>query len=241
MPLSWKRSDVVDFPQIWSTFKAKDLDGSIVNYRIQDLPEDRFHEAIYFMQRYHMESEVLRVKKIRDEPVSFREITEKWWDCLRQKVTLVCFKEGSDQILGLNVLGVVTQDESSQPHSFKGKGWSEIVNSKKFVTDNFFDPFKHYSVDVIMFALGLIVLPDYRQRGIAVELLKARELIGKAVKVPVTSNVFTSFGAQRAAEKSGYDENFAIKFSDLEKLDEENSKMPGIKEEYIKYMSKKFY
>jgi hypothetical protein len=240
MPLSWERPESVEFPQIWSTFEAKDLDGSTTTYRIQDLPEDRFHEAIYFMQRHHMESEVLRVKKIRDEPVSFREITEKWWDCLRQKVTLVCFKEGSEEIVGLNVLGVVTRDESNQPHSFKGKGWSEIVNSKKFVTDTFFDPFKHYSVDVLMFALGLIVLPNYRQRGVAVELLKARELVGKAVGLQVTSNVFTSLGAQRAAAKAGYDENFAIKFSELEKLDKD-SKMPGIKEEYIKYMSRKFY
>lgn len=211
MPLSWKRSETIEFPQTWTRFKAADLDGTIVDYRIQDLPEDRFHEAIYFMQRYHMESEVLRVKRIRDEPISFKEITEKWWDCLRQNVTLVCFKESSDQIVGLNVLGVVTQSESNSPHSYKGKGWSEICNSKKFVTETFFDPFKHYSVDVLMFALGLIVLPDYRRRGIAYELMKAREHVGKAVGLQVTSNVFTSLGAQRAAAKAGYDENFAIR------------------------------
>lgn len=158
-----------------------------------------------------MESEVLRVKRIRDEPVSFREITEKWWDCLRQRVSLVCFKQGSDEIVGLNILGVVTLCESCQPHSFKGKGWAEICNSKKFVTNNFFDPFKHYAVDELMFALGLIVLPSYRQRGVAYELMKARELIGKAVEIQVSSNVFTSLGAQRAAEKAGYVENFAIR------------------------------
>ena len=211
MPLSWKRSSNVDFPQIWSRFKAKDNDGAEVEYRIEDLTKDRFHEAIYVMQRHHMESEVLRVKKIRDEPVSFHEITEKWWDCMRQKVTLVCFKENSDKIVGLNVLGVVTKAESSQAHSYKGKGWSEICNSKKFVTDTFFDPFNHYSVDTLMFALGLIVLPEYRQRGIAFELMKARELIGPAVGIQVTSNVFTSFGAQKAAEKAGYETNFTMK------------------------------
>ena len=227
-------------PQIWSKFQAKDADEKVVTYQIQDLPEGRFHEAIYFMQRHHMESEVLRVKKIRDDAMSFREITETWWNCLRQNVSLVCFKEGDDQIVGLNILGIVTKAKSYQSHNFKGKGWSEIVNSKKFITDNFFDPFKHYSVDVLIFALGLIVLPEYRQRGVAVELLRARELLGRAVGVQVTSNVFTSLGAQRAAEKAGFDVNFAIKFTDLEKLDK-NSAMPGIKEDYIKYMSKKFY
>lgn len=211
MPLSWSRPLDVRFPQVWSNFKAKDLDGLIADYTIQDLPENRFNEAVYFMQRYHMESEVLRVKKIRDEPVSFHEITEKWWDCLRQKVTLVCFKEKSVEIIGLNVLGVVTQSESNQPISAKGKGWSEICKSKKFVTDNYFNPFDHYMVDKLLFALGLIVLPDYRQRGIAFELIKARKCLGKAVGIQLSSNVFTSLGAQRAATKAGYDENFAIR------------------------------
>jgi GNAT superfamily N-acetyltransferase len=211
MPLSWKRSPDEQFPRVWSRFEASDTDGSPAKYRIQDLTEDRFHEVIYIMQRHHMESEVLRVKKIRDDPVSFREITEKWWDCLRQSVTLVCFKEQSEEIVGLNVLGVVTESESRQPHSFKGKGWSEICNSKKFVTETYFDPFKHYSVDTLMFALGLLVLPAYRQRGIAFELMKAREPLGRAVGVQLSSNVFTSYGAQRAAEKAGYDENFSIR------------------------------
>lgn len=211
MPLGWKRPADIEFPQVWSTFEGNDNDGDTTEYRIQDLPEDRFHEAIYIMQRYHMESEVLRVKKVREDPTSFREITEKWWDCLRQRVTLVCFKMNSDEIIGLNVLGVVTRSESSQPHSFKGKGWSEICNSKKFVNDRFFEPFTHYSVDTLMFALGLLVIPRYRQRGIGFELVKARELLGRAVGVQVTSNVFTSLGAQRAAEKANYDLNFAIK------------------------------
>lgn len=191
MPLSWKRSSEIDFPKVWSCFTATDHDGSPIEYRIQDLPENRFHEAIYFMQRHQLESEVLRVKKIRDEPVSFREITEKWWACLRQNVTLVCFRESSDEIVGLNVLGVVTQSESNQPHSYTGKGWSEICNSKKFITDNFFDPFKHYDVDILMFALGLIVLPEYRRRGVACELIKGREFVAKAVGIQLSSNVFT--------------------------------------------------
>jgi GNAT superfamily N-acetyltransferase len=211
MPLSWKRPPSVNFPQVWSRFNTNvDVDGSLVEYRIQDLPEDRFHEAIYFMQRHHMESEVFKAKRIRDDPVSFHEITEKWRDCMRQRVTLVCLSEHSDQIIGINVLGIVTQNESSQPHSFKGKGLSEICNSKKFVNDHFFDPFKHYAVDQIMFGLGLIVLPEYRRRGVACELMKAREPLGKAVGVYLSSNVFTSIGAQRAAEKAGYEENFSI-------------------------------
>lgn len=209
--MSWKRSVDIEFPKIWGRFRARDQDGLMVNYRIQDLPEDRFHEAIYLLQRHHMESEVLRVKKIRDDPDSFREITEKWLQCLKQNITLVCFKESSDAIVGLNVLGVVTQSESSQPHSYKGKGWAEICNSKKFVTDNFFDPFKHYKVDTLMFALGLIVLPEYRRRGVAYELMKAREPLGRSIGVQISSNVFTSLGAQRAAEKAGYEENFSIR------------------------------
>jgi GNAT superfamily N-acetyltransferase len=121
----------------------------------------------------------------------------------------------------------------------KGKGWSEVNNLKKFLKQNFFDPFKFYGVDKIMFASGLYVNPKYRNRGIAVKMLEARGEIAKAVGIQVSSNVFSSLGAQKAAAKVGFDENFCIKYSELPKLTPDGS-FPNIKDEYLKIMSKKF-
>lgn len=105
---------------------------------------------------------------------------------------------------------------------------------------NYFDPFSHYQVDKVMFAAGLFVDDRYRQRGIAVEMVKARVEVGKAVNVQVSSNVFSSLGAQRAAQKVGFEESFSIRYADLPGLTPDGH-FPNIKDEYMKIMSKKFY
>lgn len=48
--LKWKRPSVVEYPKVWRTFsvKSEQTDKS-VEYRIQDLPESRFDDAIEFM------------------------------------------------------------------------------------------------------------------------------------------------------------------------------------------------
>lgn len=56
----WKRSESLEFPKIWHTFKAKDIDSdNLVEYRIQDLPESRFDEAIKMMSTAFCKDEPL--------------------------------------------------------------------------------------------------------------------------------------------------------------------------------------
>lgn len=112
-------------------------------------------------------------------------------------------------------------------------------NLKKFIKNIFFNPFEHYGVDKVMFAAGLYVNESFRNRGIAIEMLKAREKIGKHVGIELSSNVFSSLGAQKAAVKAGYEESFSIKYSNLAKLTSDGF-FPGIKDEFMKIMSKKF-
>lgn len=45
--LKWVRPELVDYPKVWHTFKAKDIGSDdLVGYRIQDLPESRNDEAL---------------------------------------------------------------------------------------------------------------------------------------------------------------------------------------------------
>lgn len=111
-------------------------------------------------------------------------------------------------------------------------------NLKKFLKNNFFDPFKYYQVDKIMFAAGLYVNENYRNRGLAVKMIEARCEVGKAVGIQVSSNVFSSLGAQKAAAKVGFDESFSIKYSALPDLTPDGN-FPNIKDEYLKIMSKR--
>lgn len=44
--LKWKRP-VSTYPKVWSTFEAKNVDcDDLIEYRIEDLPESRFEEAL---------------------------------------------------------------------------------------------------------------------------------------------------------------------------------------------------
>lgn len=48
--LNWIRPLAVEYPKIWHTFKARDVDSDqFVEYIIQDLPEDRAEDAYKHM------------------------------------------------------------------------------------------------------------------------------------------------------------------------------------------------
>lgn len=49
-------TDSVPFPNVWMEFMAKESKTSdhLVKYRIQDLPEDRFEEALQYIADYFL-------------------------------------------------------------------------------------------------------------------------------------------------------------------------------------------
>lgn len=68
--LKWKRPETSEYPKTWLTFQAKDIDSNeLVEYRIQDLPESRYEEAVQFMA----------ANFCKDEPLSqaFGKLTMK--------------------------------------------------------------------------------------------------------------------------------------------------------------------
>lgn len=219
-----------------------DEDGvNLATYSIEDLQENYFEDTIKIMRYKHLVDEPMYSSKgVLDCPQSLQEMIFNWRKMMKQKISLVCFKEGCDKIVAVNILGVVTEKEFDAPHNYQGRPWVEVNNLKKFIKNNFFDPFSHYNVDKVMFAAGLYVDEKYRKRGIAVQMLKAREEIAKAVGIEVSSNVFSSHGAQRAAEKCKFDENFSIKYAELPKFTKDGD-FHDIREETMKIMSKKFF
>lgn len=62
MELLWSRSESVKYPKLWCTFKASDINSDeLVEYRIQDLPESRFDDGIYFMAEHFCKDEPICV------------------------------------------------------------------------------------------------------------------------------------------------------------------------------------
>lgn len=81
-----------------------------------------------------------------------------------------------------------------------------------------FDVYEAYNVDQYLTAYGLSVNSEYRGRGIATEILKARAPIFKAFGLKVTSTAFSAIGSQTAAKNVGFEEVFVISFADIEKI-----------------------
>lgn len=60
LSLKWKRPEKLEYPKVWHTFKARDLDSNeLVEYRIQDLTLERADEAYQHMF----------VNFVQDEPI----------------------------------------------------------------------------------------------------------------------------------------------------------------------------
>jgi hypothetical protein len=118
MVYSWTRPANVEFPITYSRFQALDCesDERLVEYRIEDLQEERFEDAVNIIRDKHLIDEPMKSSKgVRDCPISVQEMIENLWSMLRQNISLVCYKEGSDEIVAVNILGVITEAESDIP------------------------------------------------------------------------------------------------------------------------------
>lgn len=133
MPKSWERPSNVPFPSVWLTFQAKDLESdNMIEYRVQDMPEEYYGKALELMEFNFLRDEAMcaatgefRVTRLTisfnhllvtflelvKDPVSRKEILECWQEILKQKVVLACFRENSDDLVGLNMVYVQTRDE----------------------------------------------------------------------------------------------------------------------------------
>lgn len=58
----WKRENLEGYPRVFARFMSKDFPGdALIEYRIQDLPEERFEDAVKFLANDHY---------LREEPLS---------------------------------------------------------------------------------------------------------------------------------------------------------------------------
>lgn len=212
---SWKRPENIPYPSVWLKFKAKDLESeNLVEYRVQDLPEDRFDEAIEYMTKKFLPDEPMcRSTLLAKDQVSVYEIHYLWRLMLKQKIVLVCFKEGSDEIVGMNMVGITTKEEKEASSKYVPTGlpWKSVYRAVEFLGEAC-NVFKIYNVDRYMTAFGLSVDAKYRGRGIGEYILKARVPLAKAIDCPLTSTVFTAIASQKLAYKAGFELNYEIKY-----------------------------
>lgn len=60
--MKWKRPMTIEYPKVWSRFHARDLNGDkLVEYRIEDLTEDRAEDAYQHMRDNYLAGEPVTV------------------------------------------------------------------------------------------------------------------------------------------------------------------------------------
>lgn len=125
MDLIWKRPESTEFPKVWRKFQARDINrDKLVEYRIQDLPELRFQDGIHFMVKHFLTEEPISealgtyfshvliinndttiseiLPDIFNDANSIDDFKLLWKLSFEQKMAIACFKNGTDEIVGVN-------------------------------------------------------------------------------------------------------------------------------------------
>lgn len=106
--VEFKRPASLPFPTVWHTFTARDIDSDeMVTYTVEDIPKERFDEVVEFYKVHFLPFEPkTKLLNILGDEVSLKEIEGVWRDYLSQNISFGCFKEGSDELVGANILFV---------------------------------------------------------------------------------------------------------------------------------------
>lgn len=111
--LKWKRPDSVEYPKVWHRFKARDLNSDkLVEYRIEDLLESRADDVFKHMKDNYLADEpITQALRGENDEEHLNDYISAWKLIYAQKMPLVCYKEGSDDIVGVNWTFVSHKDD----------------------------------------------------------------------------------------------------------------------------------
>lgn len=111
---NFKRPKSVSYPQVYYRFKAKDKHSeNVVEYRVQDLPGERFEEAVEFMVKNFLPYETI-CSSVNSHlnPAFCDHISKFWMKEISENLSIACFKDdGSSDLVAVNVFVVKSQDD----------------------------------------------------------------------------------------------------------------------------------
>lgn len=101
------------FLKTYSIFKAKDINNeSIIEYKIQDIPEDRFDDAIRMLIEATKEEPLCASRNVYENDDTKNELVRIWTAMLKARLSVGCFKNDGEMV-GLNVLIIGRKGEES--------------------------------------------------------------------------------------------------------------------------------
>lgn len=124
----WKRPTNVRYPKVWHRFQAPDLDGSMTYYDIQDLPHERFDDAVSIMKESYLTDEPLaKVMNLILEPGSIEDYKDLWRISMNQNMAVGCFKSGSAKLVGVNFLAVSSKADPKVEKKYRGPAFQATI------------------------------------------------------------------------------------------------------------------
>ncbi|XP_050087348.1 uncharacterized protein LOC126572239 [Anopheles aquasalis] len=239
--MPWERPASVPYPNVWWTFEAPDPDredGALATYRVEDLTEDRFEDVKQLYTEHFLDDEPLCAQSgIRQDAEAYEEIMMFWGHTLTQRLTIVCYKEGSKELAGANILTISSADDKKEDYMklIKTEKLRKIIGINDHISE-LAELYKRYGVDKYLTAYGLSVNTRFRGLGIATEILKARVPICRAFGLKLTNTTFTAIGSQKAAAKAGFKTDVEMPCNEFVKVNPKYT-LDGIKSKSLKLMS----
>jgi hypothetical protein len=111
---AFKRPASLNFPTIYYTFEAKDRESNkVVEYRVQDLPQTDYKEALSMLEHFFLPDEEICVSRgLLRSPVGIKEVTAFWSEMLNERLSIACFrKDESNELVAINVFVVSSKDD----------------------------------------------------------------------------------------------------------------------------------
>lgn len=110
--MEFKRPDGSLYPIIYGTFSVKVKDGDEVEeFYIQDLTENFFDQAVDFIVANHARGAVFhRAAKTLADDSGIQRVREMYRNVFKEKISLICLKMDTNEVVGLNALGVKTRE-----------------------------------------------------------------------------------------------------------------------------------
>ncbi|XP_043278872.1 uncharacterized protein [Venturia canescens] len=226
--------------------RKKTEDGKIARFSIQEIPVDRFDDALDLMCTIFLRDEpICSSSNIVNDAASMDDFCKLWSFSLQQGVAVGAFLvDGNNPkpvLAGVNMTLVdcdATEEALQTGIEFRSEVTQKILKLlHDLETEK--NPREVYNVDKFMTAFGLCVDSRFRGQGLGVELLNARNEICAAYDIPATTTVFTAPAAQKAAAQAGFELLLERHFVDV-KNEDGTEMFPGITSKVVKLMGKKF-
>ncbi|KAJ6642167.1 hypothetical protein Bhyg_07114 [Pseudolycoriella hygida] len=210
--MEFERPNGMQGPMVYSTFQIKSKHSDEVEeFLIQDLTENYFDEAVNIIVENHAKCAVFHqaAKTLLSES-GIRRVNEMYLNVFKEKISLVCLKMDTMEIVAVNALTYRDSEATNDANL-------NLIRDTVAFLNNEFNVMDHYGVHRVISAAGLCVVEKYRNRGIATKMLQARVPLLKCIGIKVTTTIFSTPGAQKAARAAGYEENYSISYDDLGK------------------------